>query len=190
MPGSAGPPRPKLRVIQIEPSFFGNPWIQPRVSAKSRSTQMYEHVVTSSPSSSALTTMKNSLYWERDGSTSSSPPSRARLPVGDDEGAAAGVGVRVEPVGEEGDGLVRVGPVVDDEEGADVVPRRVRHEGGAALRRPRDREALQRAHLGHPSGGGGSGAPRVSQLSRSDSTATGSNRKYERGGSGPHVFDE
>ena len=40
MPGSAGPPSPKLRVIQIDPSFFGNPWIQPRVSAKSRSTQM------------------------------------------------------------------------------------------------------------------------------------------------------
>ena len=31
MPGSAGPPSPKLRVIQIEPSFFGKPWIQPRV---------------------------------------------------------------------------------------------------------------------------------------------------------------
>ena len=75
IPGSAGPPRPKLRVIQIEPSFFGNPWIQPRASAKSRSTQMYAHVVTSSPSRSPLTTTKTSLYWERDGSTSSSPPS-------------------------------------------------------------------------------------------------------------------
>ena len=62
-----------MRVIQIEPSFFGKPWIQPRTSAKSRSTQMYGQVVTSSPSSSALTTMKNSLYCERDGSTSSSP---------------------------------------------------------------------------------------------------------------------
>ena len=36
-----GPSSPKVRVIQIEPSFFGNPWIQPRARAKSRSTQMY-----------------------------------------------------------------------------------------------------------------------------------------------------
>ena len=62
-----------MRVIQIEPSFFGKPWIQPRASAKSRSTQMYGQVVTCSPSSSALTTMKNSLYWLRAGSSSSSP---------------------------------------------------------------------------------------------------------------------
>ena len=75
MPGSAGPPSPKLRVIQIEPSFFGKPWIQPRASAKSRSTQMYEQTVTSSPSSRPLTTTNTSLYCERDGSTSSSPPS-------------------------------------------------------------------------------------------------------------------
>ena len=64
-----------MRVIQIEPSFFGKPWIQPRASAKSRSTQMYGQCVTSSPSSSALTTRKNSRYCERDGSTSSPPPS-------------------------------------------------------------------------------------------------------------------
>ena len=32
--------------------------------------------------------------------------------------------------------------------------------------------------------------PRVSRLSRSDSTAAASKRKYERGGSGPHVLDE
>ena len=49
-----------MRVIQTEPSFFGKPWIQPRASAKSWSTQMNGQVVTSSPSSSALTTMKNS----------------------------------------------------------------------------------------------------------------------------------
>ena len=43
--------------------------------AKSRSTQMYGHVVTSRPSSIALTTMKNSMYWLRAGSSSSVPPS-------------------------------------------------------------------------------------------------------------------
>ncbi len=72
-PGSAGLSRPKVRVIQIEPSFFGNPCSQPRVSAKSRSTQMNGHVVTSSPSSSALTTTNASLYCEREGSSSSPP---------------------------------------------------------------------------------------------------------------------
>ena len=102
-----------MRVIQIEPSFFGKPWIQPRASAKSRSTQMYGHVVTSSPSRSALTTMKNSLYCERDGSTQLVPAVRARLPVGATNGAAAGIGVRVEALREERDGLLRVGPVVD-----------------------------------------------------------------------------
>src|SRR3954466_9512911 len=75
MPGSAGPPRPKERVIQISPSFLGKPCSQPRASAKSRSTQMNGQVVTSSPSSSALATTKNSLYCEREGSSSSSPPS-------------------------------------------------------------------------------------------------------------------
>ena len=60
-------------MIQIEPSFFGKPWIHPRVRAKSRSTQMYEQTVTSSPSSSPLTTTNTSLYCDRDGSTSSSP---------------------------------------------------------------------------------------------------------------------
>ena len=66
---------PKLRVCQTEPSFFGKPWIQPRASAKSWSTQQYGQVVTSSPSSSALTTTYASRYCERDGSTSSSPVS-------------------------------------------------------------------------------------------------------------------
>ena len=32
--------------------------------------------------------------------------------------------------------------------------------------------------------------PSVSRLSRSDSIAAASKRKYDRGGSGPHVFDE
>ena len=62
-------------MIQTSPSFFGNPWSQPRASAKSRSTQMNGQVVTSSPSSSALATTKNSLYCDRDGSVSSGPPS-------------------------------------------------------------------------------------------------------------------
>ena len=38
--------------------------------------------------------------------------------------------------------------------------------------------------------GGGRTWPRVSRLSRSYSIATGSKRKYDRGGSGPHVLDE
>src|SRR5262249_43803611 len=37
---------------------------------------------------------------------------------------------------------------------------------------------------------GGSGRPSVSYELRSHSIATGSKRKYERGGSGPQVFDE
>ncbi len=39
---SRGPAFPTVtgRVIQIEPSFFGYPWYQPRASAKSLSTQM------------------------------------------------------------------------------------------------------------------------------------------------------
>ena len=53
-------PTPKVRVIQMEPSFLGKPWIQPRANAKSWSTQMNGQVVTSSPSRSALTTIKNS----------------------------------------------------------------------------------------------------------------------------------
>jgi hypothetical protein len=35
-----------------------------------------------------------------------------------------------------------------------------------------------------------SGTPRISSDSRSDSIAASSKRKYERGGSGPHVFEE
>ena len=56
----------------MEPSFFGNPCTQPRTSAKSLSTQMYGHSVTGSPSRSAFTTTKNSRYWLRIGSSSSS----------------------------------------------------------------------------------------------------------------------
>ena len=59
----------------IEPSFFGKPCTQPRTRAKSRSTQMYGQVVTGSPSRRAFTTTKNSLYWLRTGSSSSSPES-------------------------------------------------------------------------------------------------------------------
>ena len=74
-PGSAPFWSPKWRVIQTDPSFFGKPWNQPRMSAKSRSTQMYGQVVTSLPLSIALTTRKNSMYWLRAGSSSSLPPS-------------------------------------------------------------------------------------------------------------------
>ena len=91
----------------------------------------------------------------------------------------------VESLGEEGDGTLRVGPVLDHEEVADVVPRRVWNERGAALGRARDRVAPY-AHV--PTGGNVS--PWDSRLSRSHSTATGSKRKYDRGGSGPQVFDE
>src|SRR5206468_2206580 len=67
--------RPNARVISTWASFLGKPWIQPRTRAKSVSTQMYGHVVTCSPSSSAFTTTKNSLYCPRAGSTSSSSES-------------------------------------------------------------------------------------------------------------------
>ena len=56
MPGAARQASWYVRVIQTSPSFFGKPWIHPRASAKSWSTQMNGQVVTSSPSSSALTT--------------------------------------------------------------------------------------------------------------------------------------
>jgi hypothetical protein len=72
---SARQSRPNDRVMSIRASFFGKPWIHPRTSAKSVSTQMYGQLVTSSPSSMAFTTMKNSLYWPRIGSISSSPES-------------------------------------------------------------------------------------------------------------------
>ncbi len=77
-PGSASESSPNVRVIQTEPSFFGKPCTQPRASAKSRSTQMYGHVVTWRPSSTPFTTRKNSWYWPRAGS-SSSPPCSERL---------------------------------------------------------------------------------------------------------------
>ncbi len=70
-PGSARQSTPNVRVIQTEPSFFGKPWIQPRTSAKSRSTQIAGQVVTCSPSRVAFRIRKNSLYWLRAGSTSS-----------------------------------------------------------------------------------------------------------------------
>ena len=72
---SARQSSPNARVMSIWASFLGKPWIQPRASAKSLSTQMYGQVVTSSPSSVAFTTMKNSLYCPRAGSSSSSPES-------------------------------------------------------------------------------------------------------------------
>ena len=55
----------------IEPSFLGNPWIQPRYIAKSLSTQMYTHRLTGSPPNLAPTTRKNSRYCDWIGSTSS-----------------------------------------------------------------------------------------------------------------------
>jgi len=72
---SARQSSPNARVMCTEPSFLGNPWIQPRTSAKSASTQMYGQVVTCSPARLALTTRKNSRYWPRTGSSSSWPES-------------------------------------------------------------------------------------------------------------------
>src|SRR5687767_4852789 len=95
--------------------------------------------------------------------------------------------MRGDALGQERDRLLGIRPVVDHEERADVVPRRVRDERRAPLGSPGNAVALER-HAA--SSGGGSTRPRVSQLSRSNSTATGSNRKYDRGGSGPQVFDE
>src|SRR6201999_4469145 len=110
----------------------------------------------------------------------------ARLPVGEHRGAAAGVGVRVHALGQDRADGVGVGPVVDDEERADVVPRRRRDERRRAGRRAGDAVAAQR----HGWTGSGSGSPRISPLSRSDATAAASKRKYERGGSGPQGVEE
>ncbi len=131
--------------------------------------------------------MKNSLYCERDGSTSSPPPSEHDCQSAKTAAQRPGVRVRLEAGRQHGRDRGRVGPVLDHEEVADVVPRRVGDERGAAARRERRCEPPQR----HPgSGAGGSGCPSVSRLSRSHSTAVESKRKYERGGSGPHVFEE
>ena len=128
-----------MRVIQTSPSFFGKPWIHPRASAKSWSTQMNGQVVTSSSPSIALTTMKNSLVLRARRVEQLVAGLRARLPVGEDRGAAAGVRVRLQPLGQHRAHRVRVGPVVDDEEVADVVPRRRRDEARSARRGARDR---------------------------------------------------
>jgi hypothetical protein len=59
-------------VIQIEPSFFGYPWCQPRTNAKSLSTQIRTHLEYCSPRYEQRTTRNASLYCERIGSRSSS----------------------------------------------------------------------------------------------------------------------
>ena len=189
-PGSAGLSRPKVRVIQIEPSFFGKPWIQPRASAKSRSTQMYGQVVTSSPSSSALTTRKNSLYWQRDGSSSSPPSVGARLPLDEQRGGAA-----------------RSRDAARARAGAPRRPRRDRPStrsracrrrsataaAGRATRAPRASAVTSSpvpAHQRSGRQGSPGGSPSVSRLSAPTRPRAESKRKYERGGSGPQVLDE
>ena len=42
-------PAANSRVMWIEPSFLGNPWIHPRYIAKSLSTQMYTQRLTGWP---------------------------------------------------------------------------------------------------------------------------------------------
>src|SRR3954447_18140080 len=117
-----------------------------------------------------------------------------RLPVGEHSGAAPGVRMRLQALGQERDNGLRIGVEVDDEEVADVVPRRWRHETRPAARRTRNRVALQGGAKAHGATSswtsGASGTPRVSRLSRSEATAASSKRKYERGGNGPQVFDE
>ena len=203
-PGSARLSRPNVRVIQIEPSFFGKPWTQPRASAKSRSTQMYGQVVTCSPSSSGVDDEEELLVLAARGVDElvavrrSATASRRTAP----RARPGSSGYGSSPSGQHGGHGRRVGPVLDHEEVADVVPRRRRDERGAPLGRPRHRESAQRhrrllpgsaAPRPHPwrdSASGGSGSPSISRLSRSHSIATGSKRKYDRGGSGPQVFDE
>ena len=88
---------------------------------------------------------------------------RARLPVGEDEGAAArDRDADPCPAGRAGDGLLRIGPELDDEEVADVVPRRVRDERGAPLGRARDRVAAER----HQETASAAGRGRASRGSR------------------------
>ena len=67
----------------------------------------------------------------------------AGLPVDEQGGCAARVRVGLEARRQQGRDGVRVGPVLEHEEVADVVPRRRRHERGAALRRARDGVAAQ-----------------------------------------------
>ena len=93
---------------------------------------------------------------------------RAGLPVGEDGGAAAGVGMRVQTLRQHRDRRLGIGVEVDDEEVADVVPRRRRHQARLAARRARDRVALER-HV--------SVTPCISRLSRSEATAASSKRK-------------
>ena len=112
--------------------------------------------MTSSPSSRPLTTTKTSLYCDRDGSTSSSPRSEHDCQSAATKAQRPGSGCAVDALRQEGDGLLGIRPVVDHEERADVVPRRVRDERRAPLGRPRNRVALER-HAA--SSGGGSTRP-------------------------------
>ena len=72
--------------------------------------------------------------------------------------------MRLEPLGQHRGGGLGVGVEVDDEEVADVVPRRRRDEARPAARRARDGVALER----HAFSRVWSGTPCISRLSRSD----------------------
>ena len=186
--GPPGESSPKVRVIQIEPSFFGKPCSQPRVSAKSRSTQMKGQVVTSSPSRRALTTTKHSLYCEREGSSSSPPASEHDCQSAKTSAQRPGSSVGLDLL--EAPRRPSRGRPSTRSRGSRR--RSATADRGRATTRParraRDRVARQRLMRRAPRAA--ARAPRVSRLSRSYSIATGSKRKYERGGSGPHVLDE
>src|SRR6185312_9494447 len=112
---------------------------------------------------------------------------RARLPVSEHRRTPARVRVRLESLWQQRRRDAGIGVEVDHQEVPDVVPRWWRHQAGGAARRTRRRVALK-THA--RTRGSGSGIPSISRLSRSESMAAWSKRKYERGGSGPQVLDE
>ncbi len=94
------------------------------------STHMKGQRVTASPRCSAASTTKNSLYWARTGSRSSSNESEQDCQSTKIAAAAADVRPRVELRRQERARRLRIGAVLDDQEVARVVPGRRRNEGG------------------------------------------------------------
>ena len=83
------------------------------------------------------------MYCERTGSVSSSPPSEYDCQSTNTAAQRPASGMRLEPLGQQRCGRLRVGVEVDDEEVADVVPRRRGHQAGATVGRARNGVALQ-----------------------------------------------
>ena len=116
-PGSARQSSPKLRVSQIEPSFFGKPWIQPRISAKSlihpdvgaaRDQLAVEQRVDDDEELAVL----RAARVEQLGAAVA-----AALPVDEQRrGAARVLGERLEALGQHGGHRVRIRPVLDHQE--------------------------------------------------------------------------